>query len=50
MNIIETNMNFNIVIYPSDKGWDKIYEIIQKAYYLDTLNEAIEYVNKYRKI
>ncbi len=49
MNIIETNMNFNIVIYPSDKGWDKIYEIIQKAYYLDTLNEAIEYVNKYRK-
>ena len=49
MNIIETNMNYSIVIYPNDKGWDKIYELIKKSYYLNTLNEAIEYVNKYRK-
>jgi hypothetical protein len=35
------------VIYPSERGWDKIYEAIKEAYHLSA-DEAMAWVNKKR--
>ena len=42
--MIKFNINWEIIIYPSESGWDKIHDLTKEAYHL-THDVAIEWVN-----
>ena len=47
MGRIKYNSNNNVVIYPNEKGWAKIREILQKEYKFETAKELDEWLIKH---
>jgi len=41
------NLNYYVIVYPTQEGWDKIPEIVMKEYYL-TRKEADDWVDARR--